>query len=235
LCLQKNLDRSVPETVTFYSTAAKKEDTSISAYFSSPANDWSRSRSDRLFQELHGNPDIFINDPPEAAFASWKTTFSAEKHTDEIASLLDRFPSLRSTMDSLVPETVSYSDFWTRCLYHKTNLDSEEAKRKQLLESNVDENEFDWGDDDEELNQQHSDKREAHNEGKSSCETVKADTRGQNEAAPRNSSTSESSNSFDIVSQSSAVPPMLDKVRPPNIPLKAQVRQSTDDSDDDWE
>jgi hypothetical protein len=121
-------------------------------------------------------------------------------------------------MDGLVPEIVSYSDFWTRCLYHKSNLDTEEAKRKQLFDSNVDENEFDWGDDDEELNQQHSDHREAHNEGKLSCETVKADTRGQSEAAPRNSSTSESSNSFDIVSQSSAVPPILDKVRPPNTP-----------------
>ena len=113
-----------------------------------------------------------------------------------------------------MPEKVSYSDFWTRYFYHKSSLDVEEAKRKQLFESNVDENEFDWGDEegDEELTEQHTGRREVQNEGKSSCETVKAGARGQSEAAPRNSSTSESSNSFDIVSQSSALPPMLDKV-----------------------
>jgi len=168
-----------------------------------------------LFQKLHENHDTFINDPHESAFASWKQTFSAEKHTTEIASLLDQFPALRSQMDSLVPEKVSYGHFWTRYFYHKSSLDAEEAKRKQLFESNLDENEFDWGDDEgnEEIDEKYTGQRAVRNEGKSSGETLKTGVRGQSEAAPRNSSTSESSNSFDIVSQTSAVPPMLDKVQ----------------------
>lgn len=169
---------------------------------------------DNLFQELHENQSTFTNDPDAPAFASWKETFSAEKHTDEIASLLDRFPALRSKMDTLVPDKVSYSDFWTRYLYRKSSLDAEETKRKHLFESNVDENEFDWGDDDgdEELSGQHISLRKRQNEGQLSSETAKASVRGQSEAAPRNSSTSESSTSFDIVSQSSAIVPVLDKV-----------------------
>jgi hypothetical protein len=123
-------------------------------------------------------------------------------------------------MDSLVPQTVSYKDFWMRYLYRKSKIDADEAKRKQLFESNDDENEFDWDGDDEademENNDDKSPREPFPHEGKTSTETVKSkQPKGaqQSEPAPRNSSTSESSTSFDIVSQSSAIPPLtMDKV-----------------------
>jgi hypothetical protein len=114
-------------------------------------------------------------------------------------------------MDSLVPERVSYQDFWMRYLFYKSNIDSEESKRKQLFESNVDDNKFDWDGDDVE-DSPPTEEFYTLSPHKNSSDTVKR-TLGQHpESAPRNSSTSETS-SFDIVSQSSAVAPLAkDKV-----------------------
>lgn len=167
-----------------------------------------------ILHELHSHPDILRHDPvQEPAFQPWSKDFSAETHTDEIASLLERYPELRSQMDTLVPEHVSYSDFWKRYLYQKSKIDADEARRKQMIESKDEDHEFDWDGDD--------DADDLELEGKASTETVKQVTvKTRVEENPRNSSTSESSTSFDIVSQSSAVPPLTkekeDKVCPPS-------------------
>jgi BSD domain len=185
----------------------------------------STSRVEALLHDLHSNPALLLTDPDisqEPSFSSWKTTFSAENVTDEIAALLDRYPELRSQMDSIVPEKTSYKDFWLRYLYQKSKIDADETKRKQLFErSKVEENDFDWdGDDEADETQQtefHVVKSAFPNEGKISTDTVIPAMSTSDKPAeenPRNSSTSESSTSFDIVSQSSAVPPMTkDKVR----------------------
>ena len=173
-----------------------------------------------MLHDLHTNSDLLLGNPDaskDPSFASWQSEFSADHHTDEIASLLDRYPELRSEMDSLVPESVSYKDFWMRYLYRKSKIDADEVKRKQLFESNEDENEFDWDGDDEAEEMEHNDDREAFpHEEKASTESVKSKQpkpAQQSEPAPRNSSTSESSTSFDIISQSSAIPPLtMDKV-----------------------
>ena len=173
--------------------------------------------------ELHTNPNILLQNPDaskDPEFSTWQNKFSAEPYTDEIASLLDRYPELRSEMDSLVPEKVSYKDFWMRYLYQKSKIDTDEARRKQLFESNHDENDFDWDGDDEADDTQHGvnhTRPTAFNrEGETSTEKVKprgSTTGPQTEPAPRKSSTSESSASFDIVSQSSAIPPVtMEKV-----------------------
>lgn len=176
-----------------------------------------------MLHELHMNPNILLQNPDSSkdpGFSTWQNNFSAESYTDEIASLLDHYSELRSEMDSLVPEKVSYNDFWMRYLYQKSKIDTDEARRKQLFESNEDENDFDWDGDDEADDAKHSDNNTSqmgfNREAKISTETVKpgaATTGQQAEPTPRKSSTSESSTSFDIVSQSSAIPPMtMEKV-----------------------
>jgi hypothetical protein len=70
-----------------------------------------------------------------------------------------------------------------------------------MIETKDEDHEFDWDGDD--------DADDLEFEGKASTETVKQVTaKTGGEENPRNSSTSESSTSFDIVSQSSAVPPL---------------------------
>ena len=109
-------------------------------------------------------------------------------------------------MDTLLPEHVSYKDFWKRYLYQKSKIDADEAKRKLMIETKDEEHDFDW-DGEDEGEEEH---KNPGFEGKASTETVKPPitTSQPGEEVPRNSSTSESSTSFDIVSQSSAVPPL---------------------------
>lgn len=115
-------------------------------------------------------------------------------------------------MNTLVPEKVSYHDFWMRYLYHKTKIDASEVKRKQLFESSLDENNFDWDGDDDgndpSLQESGSARHSSGTGAKVSTETVKVKShKTQSEVVPRRSSTSESSTSFDVVSLSSAIPP----------------------------
>ena len=141
----------------------------------------------------------------------------AEKHTEEIATLLDRYPELRSQMDALVPERVSYKDFWSRYLYRKSKIDSAERKRKQLFENKVEDNDFDWDEEEESDGNENESAELPTRQGKTSMETVTVGAASveQAEAIPRNSRSSESSTSFDIVSQSSAIPPQsVEKVPP---------------------
>lgn len=167
---------------------------------------------------LHIEPTLFLDDSDlseEDSYSLWQSSFSAEKHTEEIAALLDRYPELRSQMDALVPERVSYKDFWSRYLYRKSKIDSAERKRKQLFENKVEENDFDWDEEDEsDVNEEETEDVPTR-QGKASMETVTPGAASVElvEPAPRNSRSSESSTSFDIVSQSSAIPPQsLDKV-----------------------
>ena len=160
---------------------------------------------------MHTEPTLFLDDSDiseEEAYSSWNSSFSAEGHTEEITSLLEQYPELRSQMDALVPEQVSYTDFWRRYLYRKSKIDSAETKRKQLFENKVEENDFDWDEDESEVNEDDSVEIPT-GQGKTSMETVihEGFSGERAEPAPRNSRSSESSTSFDIVSQSSAVPP----------------------------
>jgi len=191
-----------------------------------------------MLHDLHSTQELLLTDPDvksNPSFAEWNESFSAEKRTDEIAALLEHYPELRSLMDSLVPEKIPYKDFWKRYLFQKSKIDAEEAKRKQVFENSHDDNDFDWDGEDEEDEGHGS---ESGLDGKNSTETVKAAkaTTGQQEENPRNSSTSESSTSFDVVSVSSALPPMAkEKVISRGLVPNFKVTPLAEESDDDWE
>jgi hypothetical protein len=187
--------------------------------------------------DLHSNQELLLRDPDvnvDPSYTAWEKSVSAEERTDEIASLLERYPELRTLMDSLVPEKVPYKDFWMRYLYQKHKIDAEEARRKQVFENNNDDNDFDWDGEEEEDGGQGS---ESGLDGKHSTDTVKAvkTVTTQQEEAPRKSSTSESSTSFDVVSLSSAIPPTKEKVRLGFEISDMQVTPLAEESDDDWE
>lgn len=119
-------------------------------------------------------------------------------------------------MDRLVPERISYQEFWMRYLYHKSKIEADEAKRKQLFQDNEDDNDFDWDGDDDLDEALHPDAHHV-NEGLSLKGKMSTDTATPtvpishqlSEPTTRNSCASESSTSFDIVSQTSAIPPSM--------------------------
>ena len=93
----------------------------------------STTRLDAQLHLLHTNYELFKTDPSVDSFKTFTDGFSVEKQTDRVASDLDRYPELRSTMEQLVPAQVDYKAFWARYYFLRNELDVEEKKRKELL------------------------------------------------------------------------------------------------------
>jgi hypothetical protein len=56
-----------------------------------------------------------------------------EKKTEDIAGDLAKYPELRATMEKLVPDQVSYPDFWKRYYFLRHGIETAEARRRDLL------------------------------------------------------------------------------------------------------
>jgi len=111
----------------------------------------STTRLDAQLHLLHTNLALFKADPKTDSYKEFSHSFSTDKQTERIASDLDKYPELRSTMENLVPGDVDYSSFWTRYHFLRNELDVEEQKRKELLKGAVvDEEEAGWDEDDSE-------------------------------------------------------------------------------------
>lgn len=99
---------------------------------------------------LHTSLDLFKTDPTVPEYESYSKTFSAEAKTENVAKDLESYPELRTTMETLVPDVVSYAEFWKRYYFLRAQLDAEEQKRKDLLKGATDEEEVGWGEDSDE-------------------------------------------------------------------------------------
>lgn len=91
------------------------------------------TRFEAQLHVIHSNLDSFTKDPVSDKFPVFKNEFDVESKTDEIASDLEKYPELRSAMEKVVPETVEYSEFWTRYYFLRLVIETEEKKRKELL------------------------------------------------------------------------------------------------------
>ncbi len=92
------------------------------------------SRLDAQLHVIHTSPDSFAKDPTAGAeYASWSDSFDIDSKTDDIASDLNKYPELRTTMELLVPATIPYADFWKRYYYLRHGIETAEARRRDLL------------------------------------------------------------------------------------------------------
>lgn len=91
------------------------------------------SRFDAQLHVIHTSPDSFSKDPDAAEYASWAEGFDVEKKTEDIAADLARYPELRATMEKLVPDSISYADFWKRYYFLRHSIETADARRKDLL------------------------------------------------------------------------------------------------------
>lgn len=104
------------------------------------------TRFEAQLHVIHSNLDSFTQDPVSDKFPAFKEELNVESKTDEIASDLERYPELRSAMEKLVPETVEYTEFWTRYYFLRLVIETEEKKRKELLKGTVTSNLIPSGD-----------------------------------------------------------------------------------------
>ncbi|KAI9054299.1 hypothetical protein LZ554_001467 [Drepanopeziza brunnea f. sp. 'monogermtubi'] len=91
------------------------------------------TRFDAQLHVIHSSQDSFTKDPVSEEYESWKKTFNADNQTDEISKDLEKFTELRSSMEKLVPDTVSYEDFWARYYFLRHSIETAEARRRDLL------------------------------------------------------------------------------------------------------
>lgn len=91
------------------------------------------TRFDAQLHAIHTCLDSFTKDPISDEYESWKKSFSVEEKTEDISRYLKTYPELRASMEKLVPDVISYADFWTRYHFLKFTIETAEARRKDLL------------------------------------------------------------------------------------------------------
>lgn len=91
------------------------------------------TRFEAQLHVIHSNLDNFVKDPDSDKWPAFKEEFNVDAKTSEIASDLEKYPELRSAMESLVPEKVEYAQFWSRYYFLRFVIETEEQKRKELL------------------------------------------------------------------------------------------------------
>jgi hypothetical protein len=91
------------------------------------------TRFDAQLHVIHSSLDSFLKDPAGDEYESWTKSFDVEKKTEDISKDLEKYEELRSAMEKVVPDRVSYSDFWKRYYFLRHSIETAEARRKELL------------------------------------------------------------------------------------------------------
>lgn len=91
------------------------------------------TRFDAQLHVIHSSLESFTNDPISEEYASWAKDFNVESKTADISTDLEKYNELRAAMEKLVPDQVTYADFWKRYYFLRHSVETAEAKRRDLL------------------------------------------------------------------------------------------------------
>ena len=95
------------------------------------------TRLDAQLHVIHCSMDSFLKDPKSAEWEGWREGFDVEKRTEEVKRDLERYEQLRRAMEKLVPEQVAYGLFWARYYFLRHVVETEEARRRELLKGDI--------------------------------------------------------------------------------------------------
>lgn len=115
------------------SDAAKNGDVLFESKDSSGKKVVHATRFDAQLHVIHSTIDSFLKDPGSPQWEQWKAEFDVEAKTDAIAKDLEKHQELRSAMEKCVPEKVEYAVFWERYYFLRHVIESEEARRREML------------------------------------------------------------------------------------------------------
>ncbi|KAK9461231.1 uncharacterized protein V1516DRAFT_675367 [Lipomyces oligophaga] len=197
------------------------------------------TRLDAQLHALHTSVEPFLAaESGDEEFSKFSDAFSVDAKTEPISDDLEHYPELRKLMEKLVPDKITYTDFWKRYYFLREQINQEEARRKQLLtEAGTTEDNFNWDDDDDE------DQPSGESSGLGSSEmTVKHEHVGAALTHEEGSSSRPSTeSSYDLVSKPAS---NLDLVSAGAQAESAATASKTegsasnakpDDEEDDWE
>lgn len=107
------------------------------------------TRFDAQLHVIHSSIDSFLKDPVSPEWEGFRKGFDVEKKTDAIARDLEKHAELRTAMEKCVPEKVEYAAFWCRYYFLRHVIESEEARRREMLKASTpaDEEEVSWDED----------------------------------------------------------------------------------------
>lgn len=91
------------------------------------------TRFDAQLHVIHSSLESFTKDPVSEEYELWTKTFNAESKTTDISKDLETFAELRASMEKLVPDQVSYENFWKRYYFLRHSIETAEARRRDLL------------------------------------------------------------------------------------------------------
>ncbi|PYI18446.1 BSD domain protein [Aspergillus violaceofuscus CBS 115571] len=210
------------------------------------------TRFEAQLHVIHSTLESFSSDPVSELWPAFKQEFMVAEKTEAIAADLEKYPELRAAMEKLVPEKVEYATFWCRYYFLRLVIETEEQKRKELLQgATVDDEEVKWDDDSDEETDSPSTPQVKSNTtaaipttpqtatpvpaaaaAAAAATTVTAaaaaPAKTANPTEPRRSndqqSQPDSESSYDLVSGATSRTPASPKEKPKD-----------DDSDDDWE
>jgi hypothetical protein len=74
-------------------------------------------------------------EPDDADFEKWLTTFNLELKSEEVSRILTNNPQISELYQQLCPATLSPQEFWGRYYFRLEKLQQKENKRKELLAS----------------------------------------------------------------------------------------------------
>jgi hypothetical protein len=208
------------------------------------------SRFDAQMHVIHTSVQGFFKDPAGEEYKSWTEDFDVERKTDDISGDLSKYPELRTTMEKLVPDQVSYADFWKRYYFLRHGIETAESRRRDLLKGTGScclivkknvyanlfllaasaEDEVGWGDDSDE---EEGDKKTP-DQKPSSCASSTTIHRPDSFLKPNESrksndekSQADSEASYDVVGATSG--------KTSQAPNSPKDPKQGDESDDDWE
>ncbi|CUS21220.1 LAQU0S02e08768g1_1 [Lachancea quebecensis] len=105
------------------------------------------NRTEAELRMLSSNDKVYLENEDELP-----DDFKVDEYTADISQLLTENKSLELLMNALVPEKLSYQDFWNIYFLKKDKILEMERKRKELLKKKEEEEdkEVDWDDEEEE-------------------------------------------------------------------------------------
>ncbi|KAK3316144.1 hypothetical protein B0H66DRAFT_281768 [Apodospora peruviana] len=201
------------------------------------------SRFDAQLHVIHTTSDNFMKDGAGQEYEAWTKDFDLDKKTEDISGDLNKYPELRTTMEKLVPDQVTYADFWKRYYFLRHGIETAEARRRDLLKAASAEEDVGWdedSDDDEPSKATTTTVKTADRPGSTESSTTihpPTATSGAQDgllkpSEPRKSddekSRADSDASYDVVGARSGVPSQA-----PNSPRLS--RKGDDSDEEDWE
>lgn len=199
------------------------------------------TRFDAQLHVIHSTLDSFLQDPASEEYESWANDFNVDGKTDDISKDLEKYDELRSAMEKLVPDSVTYVDFWKRYYYLRHSIETAEARRRDLLKGAAvgAEEEVGW-DDDSEDEAQETPKLKVESGRPASVDSSSTINPGRSSGSaptlqpvePRKSndekSQPDSESSYDVVNGASGVPSQA-----PSSPK--ENKKGDESEEEDWE